>query len=211
MDGITSSHEAMSILNDNSLDVLTITTLKGIPLTAATSAEQMAMDGSFTPEKQQKMVNSCSQTEQERMMLKTTSDDYERRYIASNFGDRSVYKVSKSASSEKPSGISHAWDNFREKIDIVRGRRHSKDRDDKKKIHRTASPNTEQEKDALATLDSVIESYHKKGNNGVLKRSKRRGTEKADKNGGTWPKARVGPLIQNGTGTILHPRKSKER
>lgn len=33
----------------------------------------------------------------------------------------------------------------------------------------------------------------------------------ADKNGGTWPKARIGPLIQNGTGTILHPRKTKER
>lgn len=67
----------------------------------------------------------------------------------------------------------------------------------------------------------------------MLKRSKRRGangtasgtgtasgiscsssasaTEKSDKNGGTWPKARMGPLIQNGTGTILHPRKTKER
>lgn len=33
----------------------------------------------------------------------------------------------------------------------------------------------------------------------------------ADKNGGTWPKARISPLIQNGTGTILHPRKTKER
>lgn len=158
------------------------------------------------------MVNSCSQTEHERLMLKNNSDDYERRYIASNFGDRSVYKVSKSVSSEKPSGISHAWDNFREKIDIVRGRRHSKEREDKKKRHRNSSPNTfEQEQVAIAELDSVIESYHKKPNNGVLKRSKRRGAEKVDKNGGTWPKARGGPLLQNGTGTILHPRKTKER
>ena len=78
--------------------------------------------------------------------------------------------------------------------------------------------------------------FNSGSNNGVLKRSKRRGvgangggtgsgisgtsgvssgsgTEKsaADKNGGTWPKARIGPLIQNGTGTILHPRKTKER
>ncbi|XP_016842617.1 disks large homolog 5 isoform X3 [Nasonia vitripennis] len=239
MEGVTSSHEAMTILNDTSTDVLTITTLKGIPLTASSSADTLPIDGSFSPEKQ-KMVNSCSQTEQERMMLKASSDDYDRRcMMSSNFGDRSVYKVSKSLSNEK-TGISNAWENFREKIDIVRGRRHSKDRDDKKKSHRNSSPNTfEQEQDAIAKLDSVIESYHKKtnnGNNGVLKRSKRRGvgtngggtgsgisgtsgvssgsgTEKsaAEKNGGTWPKARIGPLIQNGTGTILHPRKTKER
>ncbi|OXU31832.1 hypothetical protein TSAR_008281 [Trichomalopsis sarcophagae] len=239
MEGVTSSHEAMTILNDTSTDVLTITTLKGIPLTTSSSADTLPIDGSFSPEKQ-KMVNSCSQTEQERMMLKASSDDYDRRcMMSSNFGDRSVYKVSKSLSNEK-TGISNAWENFREKIDIVRGRRHSKDRDDKKKSHRNSSPNTfEQEQDAIAKLDSVIESYHKKtnnGNNGVLKRSKRRGvgtngggtgsgisgtsgvssgsgTEKsaAEKNGGTWPKARIGPVIQNGTGTILHPRKTKER
>ncbi|XP_014609280.1 PREDICTED: disks large homolog 5 isoform X4 [Polistes canadensis] len=211
MDGINSAHEAMSILNDNTTDVLTITTLKGISLPSATSSETMPISGSFTTEKQ-KMVNNFSQTEHERLMLKTTSDDSDRRYICSNFGDRSVYKVSKSVSGEKQSGISNAWDNIREKIDFVRGRKPSKDRDDKKKRHPNSSPNTfEQEQDAIAELDSVIESYHKKTNNGVLKRSKRRGTEKMEKNGGTWPKARGGPLIQNGTGTILHPRKTKER
>ncbi|XP_070522661.1 disks large homolog 5 isoform X5 [Cardiocondyla obscurior] len=214
MDTITTAHEAMAILNDDTVDVLTITTLKGIPVPSVASSETVAIDGSFVVEKQ-KMVNSCSQTEQERMMLKASSDDYERRYL-SNFVDRNVYKAAKSVSGEKSSGISNAWDNFREKIDIVRGRKHSKERDDsKKKGHRNSSPNTfEQEQDAIAELDSVIESYHKKAsnsNNGVLKRSKRRGTEKIEKNGGTWPKARGGPLIQNGTGTILHPRKSKER
>ncbi|XP_068970471.1 disks large homolog 5 isoform X4 [Bombus flavifrons] len=183
MEGINSSHEAMATLNDTSTDVLTITTLKGIPLPSATSSETMTIDGSFGTEKQ-KMVNSCSQTEQERILLKIPSDDYERRHVASNFGDRSVYKVSKSVSGEKPSGISNAWDNIREKIDIVRGRKHSKDREEKKKRHRNSSPNTfEQEQDAIAELDSVIESYHKKANNGVLKRSKRRGTEKVEKNG----------------------------
>ncbi|XP_043791301.1 disks large homolog 5-like isoform X3 [Apis laboriosa] len=183
MEGINSSHEAMATLNDTNTDVLTITTLKGIPLPSATSSETMTIDGSFGTEKQ-KMVNSCSQTEQERILLKIPSDDYERRHVASNFGDRSIYKVSKSVSSEKPSGISNAWDNIREKIDIVRGRKHSKDREEKKKRHRNSSPNTfEQEQDAIAELDSVIESYHKKANNGVLKRSKRRGTEKVEKNG----------------------------
>ncbi|XP_032665286.1 disks large homolog 5 isoform X8 [Odontomachus brunneus] len=212
MDTVTSVHEAMAILNDTTIDVLTITTLKGIPVPSAASSETMTIDG-FTAGKQ-KMVNSCSQTEQERMMLKASSDDYERRYLSANFGDRTVaYKAAKSVSGEKSSGISNAWDNFREKIDIVRGRKHgSKERDDKKKSHRNSSPNTyEQEQDAIAELDSVIDSYHKKANNGVLKRSKRRGAEKDEKNGGTWPKARGGPLIQNGTGTILHPRKTKER
>ncbi|EZA57168.1 Disks large-like protein [Ooceraea biroi] len=212
MDTITSVHEAMAILNDDTVDVLTITTLKGIPVPSASSSETMTIDGSFVTEKQ-KMVNSCSQTEQERIMLKTSSDDYERRYLSTNFADRNTYKASKSVSGEKSSGISNAWDNIREKIDMVRGRKHSKERDDKKKSHRNSSPNTfEQEQDAIAELDSVIDSYHKKAsNNGVLKRSKRRGTEKVEKNGGTWPKARGGPLIQNGTGTILHPRKAKER
>ncbi|EFN86554.1 Disks large-like protein 5 [Harpegnathos saltator] len=213
MDTVTSVHEAMIILNDTTIDVLTITTLKGIPVPSAASSETMTTIDGFSAEKQ-KMVNSCSQTEQERMMLKASSDDYERRYLSTNFGERNVaYKAAKSVSGEKSSGISNAWDNFREKIDIVRGRKHgSKERDDKKKSHRNSSPNTyEQEQDAIAELDSVIDSYHKKANNGVLKRSKRRGAEKDEKNGGTWPKARGGPLIQNGTGTILHPRKTKER
>ncbi|XP_020294880.1 disks large homolog 5-like isoform X3 [Pseudomyrmex gracilis] len=217
MDTVTTAHEAMTILNDTTVDVLTITTLKGIPVPSASSSETMMIDGSFAKGKQE-MVNSCSQTEQERMMLKASSDDYERRYLNSTNFDRNVYKASKSVSGEKSSGISNAWDNFREKIDIVRGRKSSKERDDsKKKGHRNSSPNTfEQEQDAIAELDSVIDSvsYHKKpsnSNNGVAKRSKRRGSEKIEKNGGTWPKARGGPLIQNGTGTILHPRKSKER
>ncbi|XP_044015825.1 disks large homolog 5-like isoform X7 [Aphidius gifuensis] len=280
MDNVGSLHEAVSILNDNTIDVLTITTLKGIPplpllsnndttttttMTTTTTTTSSSLSSSpiqfNSDNNKQKMVNNYSQTEQERMMLKATSDDYERRYIASNIGDRSIYKVSKSVSSEKSSGISHAWDNIREKIDIVRGRRNSKDREDKKKRnHRNTSPNTfEQEQDAIAELDSVIDSYHKKtnnnnNNNGVLKRSKRRGTattlsslssttssslaaggattttatsgisgglttlsitndnNKIEKNGGTWPKTRGGgPIIQNGTGTIIYPRRTKER
>ncbi|XP_012283152.1 disks large homolog 5 isoform X2 [Orussus abietinus] len=208
MDGIPSAHEATTILNDNATDVITITTLKGIPLPASGS---LPLDSSNLSAEKQKMVNSGSQTEQERLMLKATSDDYERRYVSSGVGERSVYKVSKSVSGEKPSGITNAWENIWEKFDIVRGRKHSKDREEKKKRHRNSSPNTiEQEQVAIAELDSVIESYHKKANNGVLKRSKRR-VEKAEKNGDTWPKARGGPLIQNGTGTIVHPRKTKER
>jgi len=41
--------------------------------------------------------------------------------------------------------------------------------------------------------------------------SRHRKSKELDKNGGTWPKARSGPVIEHGTGTILHPRKNKER
>lgn len=41
--------------------------------------------------------------------------------------------------------------------------------------------------------------------------SRHRKSKELDKNGGTWPKARSGPIIEHGTGTILHPRKNKER
>lgn len=51
----------------------------------------------------------------------------------------------------------------------------------------------------------MIDSYHSK-HAGRHKRGK-----ELDKNGGTWPKARSGPVIENGTGTILHPRRHKER
>uniref|UniRef100_A0A1B6CJU0 PDZ domain-containing protein n=1 Tax=Clastoptera arizonana TaxID=38151 RepID=A0A1B6CJU0_9HEMI len=72
------------------------------------------------------------------------------------------------------------------------------------KCNRNSSPVTfEQERDdAIAELDSIIESYHS--------RSQRR-TKHLEKNGGTWPKARSGPVIEHGTGTIVHPRKNKER
>lgn len=41
--------------------------------------------------------------------------------------------------------------------------------------------------------------------------SRHRKSKELDKNGGTWPKARSGPVIEHGTGTIFHPRKTKER
>uniref|UniRef100_A0A0A9XJ47 PDZ domain-containing protein n=1 Tax=Lygus hesperus TaxID=30085 RepID=A0A0A9XJ47_LYGHE len=81
-----------------------------------------------------------------------------------------------------------------------------RDSSEEKKRNRNSSPLTfEQETDdALAELDSVIDTYHAKG-------TVRRRPKHSDRNGGTWPKARVGPLIEPGTGTIVHPKKNKER
>lgn len=233
MDGLKSSREAMAIM-DEACDILTITTLKGsVSPTSSNSSGQIVTSeeerGCFTSSNSasktvkktsQRMVNSCSQTDDERLLRMNshgaTEEFVDKRYMSSAFGvnERAVYKVSKSAVDKQTN--SGAWEMIREKIDIVRGRRHSKERNrestDEKKHHRNSSPNSfEQERDdAIAELDSVIESYHGKTSGSVLKRSRRRGKE-LEKNGGTWPKARNGPVIEHGTGTILHPRKHKER
>ncbi|XP_014262219.1 disks large homolog 5 isoform X2 [Cimex lectularius] len=83
----------------------------------------------------------------------------------------------------------------------------SRDTEDKKR-NRNSSPVTfEQERDdAIAELDNVIESYH--STRGTVRR---RPKSSHDKNGGTWPKASCGAVIESGTGTILHSRKTKER
>ena len=73
----------------------------------------------------------------------------------------------------------------------------------------TEEKHLEQDKeDALAELDSVLNSYH---TGSTSKSKKKRKDRESFKNGGTWPRARGGPVIEQGTGTILHPHKYKER
>nr|CAD7452581.1 unnamed protein product [Timema tahoe] len=235
MDGLKSARDAMSILNEP-VDVLNITTLKSVssPTGSTSSRHMLSGDEERSCCNQTarrtgpRMVNSCSQTEDERHYTLPRPGPAEeclvdRKYLSGPFGERGVYKISKPMPTEKGSGSNHpgAWELFREKIDFVR---HRKDRnrgdntasveEKAKASHRNSSPTTfEQERDAIAELDSVIESAadHRKAV-GVLKRSRRRGGGKElEKNGGTWPKARNGPVIEHGTGTILHPRKHKER
>lgn len=73
-------------------------------------------------------------------------------------------------------------------------------------------PFDQDKEDALAELDSVLNSYHI-GANGKSNGSgkKKRKDRDSFKNGGTWPRARGGPIIEHSTGTILHPHKYKER
>ena len=84
---------------------------------------------------------------------------------------------------------------------------------------------------ALAELDSVINSYHSSSSGGGPKSSGEKGKRSRRnkdghirgggsgvdpvggnpfKNGGTWPRTRGGPIIDYGTGTILHPQKHKK-
>ncbi|XP_018325504.1 disks large homolog 5 [Agrilus planipennis] len=199
MDGFESIHEAMSILNDDRTDIITITTLKTSYL------DPECTTNVFMPAQRYKKENRSSQTDDHDLVR----HDYDRQYLS---GD---YRLNnKSNVQEKNSG---AW--FREKLDMVRGRRHSKDRnrnDDKKK-YRNSSPNTldlssntfEQEQ-AIAELDLVIDSYHGENTN-TMKRNKRRGKEMSvqEKNGGTWPKARATNVLQNTTGTIVARKKER--
>lgn len=79
---------------------------------------------------------------------------------------------------------------------------------------------------ALEVFDTVLDSIHtetvmsslqssgggqggQNNNNGGSTKSgkKKRKDRDSFKNGGTWPRARGGPIIEQGTGTILHPHK----
>ena len=81
------------------------------------------------------------------------------------------------------------------------------------------APMFDQDKEeALAELDSVLASYHVStasgssgGKGSGSSGKKKRKDRDSFKNGGTWPRARGGPIIEHRTGTILHPHKYKER
>ncbi|KAG8230432.1 hypothetical protein J437_LFUL015453 [Ladona fulva] len=144
----------------------------------------------------------------------------EPKHQGNGMQESSHYKVGKSGT-----GAGGAWEMIREKIEMVRGRRSGKDRAADERVPRPpAAPppspgllGDPEQDDAIAELDSVIDSYRRKqgtdGSNAITKRSKRREKEEAlEKNGGTWPKCRgVGPGIAHANGTILHPRRTKER
>lgn len=192
MNEVESIHEAIQILNNERADLVKITILKMSYLDPECSPNV------FMPVQRYKKENRSSQTEDEYF--------YDHRYMSS-----SDYRTNKSGSHEKNSG---AW--FREKLDMVRGRRHSKDRNrsEEKKKYRNSSPNTldlggsntfEQDQ-AIAELDMVIDSYHR----GTLKRNKQKELTIQEKNGGTWPKARAVNVLQNPTGTIVTRKKPRQ-
>ncbi|XP_044252659.1 disks large homolog 5 [Tribolium madens] len=170
MDDIESIHEAMRVLNDDSVDVITVTALK---------ISHPECPNVFTPVRRHKRENRSSQTD-------------EHDYLSNQ--------------QEKNNG--GAW--FKEKIDLMRGRRHTKDNDKKK--YRNSSPSPLELADpeqAIAELDLVLDSYRGNANVGTVKRTKR-GTKEQEKNGGTWPKAKATALLQPVLGSTVVVR-NKER
>lgn len=197
MDSLDSIHEAMSVLNDDRSDIITITTLKTSYLDPDCSTNV------FLPTQRYKKENRSSQTDHHDFM----HSNIDRRYLSPD------YRLNKSGSQEKNSG---AW--LREKLDMVRGRRHLKDRSrmEEKKKYRNSSPNTLdlsntfEHEQAIAELDLVIDSYHGDNKN-KSKCNSRHENEMSvqEKNGGTWPKVRATNVLQNATGTIVERKKER--
>jgi hypothetical protein len=169
MDEIESIHEAMRVLNDDSVDVITVTALK---------ISHPECPNVFTPVRRHKRENRSSQTD-------------EHDYL--------------SGQQEKNNG--GAW--LKEKIDLMRGRRHTKD-NEKKKYHRNGSPSPLELVDpeqAIAELDLVLDSCRGNANVNTVKRAKRGASKDQEKNGGTWPKARATALLQPVIGSTVIARK----
>ncbi|KAJ1521902.1 hypothetical protein ONE63_002238 [Megalurothrips usitatus] len=144
----------------------------------------------------------------------------------SRFSERSVYPVNKSSvdkvSSNSGSSSTGWGELIKEKFDHVRNRcRREYNFQDKNKDRNTSPVGPEEE--VIAELDSVIDSYHgpnqagqtsgsglRSGTGTVAMRRRNRRKEE-EKNGGTWPRARVGTITRHSTGSVLHPRRPKER
>ncbi|KAK9888296.1 hypothetical protein WA026_000556 [Henosepilachna vigintioctopunctata] len=176
-------HDAVRALNDDSLDVVTVTSLK----TGLTYNNPNV----FTPVRRYKKENRSSQTDE------GLYDFDHRRYPTSS--SMSDYKNNSSA-----------W--IRDKLDTVLRGRHRHFKDEKKK-YRNSSPNpldNQGHEEAIAELDMVIDSYHgtAKRPNGRRQPS---ATKEESKNGGTWPKARAVALLnaETATGTVVARKRER--
>ncbi|XP_050347705.1 disks large homolog 5 isoform X1 [Nymphalis io] len=205
LEGVGSAAEATALLSDVHYDCVLLTVLRPLypccdPRNRLSLYEQSYGDG--------KMVNICSQTDdswggafvppppEPKVHVDHGVPDFDRRY---------VYHVA-AGSQGKIHQERGAWDVIRGKIEAVTGVNKCKEKQSKVP-----------ESDAIAELDSVIDSYHGKTikeTSSVLKRSRRKNKEAQNdaKNGGTWPKARANFILEdNATGTIVQPRSRKER
>ncbi|KAB7496651.1 Disks large-like protein 5 [Armadillidium nasatum] len=224
----TASCEEAQALLDSSGEVIQLTTLKSVggssslsaPLSSSSSGHNMTEDDkaflSTSPSKDAYALPLGRGTRD--LGLKLTRGGEERRVGSS---ERVVYNVTKPT--EEKGSTGGPWGQFK---NIVKPRRHSKERgdgrsesrekEDKRKsvINRGIGiPTFDQEKEnAIAELDSVLESYRytssSSSSSGTAKRSK-----KKEKSGGTWPKYRGGIITLNdiNIGTIKAPVPRKER
>lgn len=190
-------HEAMRSLNDDSLDIVTVTTLKiGVTYNNPNV---------FTPVRRYKKENRSSQTDEGLYDV----DHVPRRYQLSN--TNSEYKNNT------------GW--IKDKFDMVLRARHRYSKDDKKKYRNSSSNpiDNEAHEEAIAELDMVIDSYH---GHGTVKRTNHKRhtplmsmvggvndstTKESSKNGGTWPKARANALLNQsvGTGTVVTRKRER--
>lgn len=212
MDGIKSAREAMAIL-DEARDIITITTLKNGNGGQNGSSEEDRGFGSSRNSNSlskdhhehhfRKVVDNASQTEDVNFGSSSTDEFLPDRLYLNNSFDQG--NKTKTTSRLKGNANSVTWNTIREKFHNVTTSKSLK-REEKKHARNVSPPGDgfeREQDDAIAELDSVIDTYHSKQS-----KRKEKGIEQ---NGGTWPKVRGGPIIQQGTGTIVHPRKSKVR
>ncbi|KAL3272364.1 hypothetical protein HHI36_013843 [Cryptolaemus montrouzieri] len=174
-------HEAMRGLNNDSLDVVTVTTLK--------TAMAHNNPNVFTPVRRYKKENRSSQTDEGLY-------DIDHRRYPTGISD---YKNNSSA------WIKDKFDT------VLRGRhRHFKD-EKKKYRNSSPNPLENQGHEAaIAELDMVIDSYHgtsKRSNH----RRHSTATKDENKNGGTWPKARAVALLnpETASGTVVARKRER--
>ncbi|XP_050677156.1 disks large homolog 5 [Leptidea sinapis] len=211
VEGVKSASEAMALLRDTQYDCVLLTVLRPLYPCCDPAARyrrrpnRMSMlEKSYKEEK----PSMCSQQEEWQTRAFTpppTQAKLEEGLGAGEFERRYVYHVA-AGSQGKIHHERGTWDMIRGKIEAVTGRSKCKEKQNKVP-----------ESDAIAELDSVIDSYHGKTikeTSSVLKRSRRKNKESQNdvKNGGTWPKARANFILEdNATGTIVQPRSRKER
>ncbi|CAK1587309.1 unnamed protein product [Parnassius mnemosyne] len=201
LEGVKSVSEAMSLLNDCQYDSVLLTVLRPLYPCCDPRNRLQTSDRSCTDK-----INLSSQTDDScAQFLPPPEPKVHIDHSVADFDRRYVYHVA-AGSQGKIHQERGTWDMIRGKIEAVTGRSKSKDKQNK-------VPET----DAIAELDSVIDSYHGKTikeTSSVLKRSRRKNKEAQNdaKNGGTWPKARANFILEeNSTGTIVQPRSRKER
>lgn len=204
LEGVKSVSEAMALLNECQYESVALTLLRPLYTCCNNIRDRASLyDHSYLDGK---MVNICSQTDESYGQPVQTPPDNKVHidHGIPDFDRRYVYHVAAGSQGKIPQERG-TWDMIRGKIEAVTGRSKSKDKQNKV------------ESDAIAELDSVIDSYHGKTikeTSSVLKRSRRKNKESQNdsKNGGTWPKARANFILEeNSTGTIVQPRSRKER
>ncbi|CAH2230037.1 jg20247 [Pararge aegeria aegeria] len=204
LEGVKSASEATALLNDCQYDCVLLTVLRPLypccdPRNRSSFEPAYPSNTPSAEEPWGAFLPPAPPHEPKQVHIDHGVPDFDRRY---------VYHVA-AGSQGKIHQERGTWDMIggmiRGKIEAVTG---GKSKDKQNKVP---------ESDAIAELDSVIDSYHGKTikeTSSVLKRSRRKNKEAQNdaKNGGTWPKARANFILEdNATGTIVQPRSRKER
>ncbi|XP_073985790.1 MAGUK family member discs large 5 isoform X1 [Rhodnius prolixus] len=188
VEGVMSSREAMSLLNE-ARDVLLITTLKSYNNMASSSLVSGSSAGSSSTESRQ--MNCSTQTSVDQLTHSPRTN---------------------LPTGNSPSPVSTKWVNLAE--EKKKNRNSSPVVISPTPAESPTSSFDRERESALGVLDSVIASYSKGG--GTIRESSRHkysnGSDGvqgklASMDGGTWPKARGCPAIEAGTATILPPRR----